>query len=161
MKQNHSASKMLLINLCCCLFMSLCLGGCGNNANVRSTDNRSATRETSDDGSAPATQQSTGRNSELCRKVDSCGCQTYEQCMAAFENDPYIDQEGVRECMVKSSCQSLCAGKPDGCPGVNRGAGNPGTDSRRSNCAAIPCSKSSDCPSDCYGGCDGVICYSF
>jgi hypothetical protein len=81
--------------------------------------------------------------------------------MAQIGSDPAIEQASIGDCMLKSSCQSLCAGHPDGCPKTNTGAGNPSTGSQKSNCSAIPCSRNSDCPSDCYGGCDGVICYSF
>jgi len=99
-------------------------------------------------------------NSELCRKYESCGCISYEDCMRGFENDTNLEKPGVRECMLNSSCESLCANDPDGCKGQQQQNGTGGGASR-SNCSAISCSKNSDCPSDCYGGCDGVRCYSF
>ncbi|HKQ54118.1 MAG TPA: hypothetical protein VJT74_17205 [Pyrinomonadaceae bacterium] len=104
-------------------------------------------------------------NAELCQKIASCGCGTYEDCMQGAANAPALKQPGIRECMLKSSCESLCLKVPDGC--INEGGGGGqtgaggGSTGGRSNCAAIKCSKNSDCPSDCYGGCDGVICYSF
>lgn len=175
MKRNHSALKMLLVKLCCCLCLSAAVVGCGNNANVRSTDNRSTsptgeTRDdsgatsqpTSDDAGASPSQQTTGSKAEeVCRKYELCGCQRFDECMAQISRDPAIERPGIGDCMLKSSCQSLCAGQPDGCPKTNTGAGNPAPGSQRSNCATISCTRSSDCPSDCYGGCDGVICYSF
>jgi hypothetical protein len=167
-------SRMLLIRSCGCLLLATALAACAGNANTGGTDNRasspsgetrdnsSATSQTaSDDSSAPATQDSAGRNAEVCRKYDSCGCQKYDECMAALENDAYIDGPGVRECLLKSSCASLCANRADGCSGTN-GAGNPSTAPRQTNCAAIPCGKNSDCPTECYGGCgDFRVCLSF
>lgn len=181
MNERHGALKRLLVRVCCCFFLSVALAGCANNANVSRTDNRSSTdnrstssssgsqdnsasttRETSDDGSAPATQASGGRNAEVCRKYDSCGCQKYDDCMADLENSASIDKPGVRECLLKSSCQSLCAGSADGCSDTNTGAGNPSTVPQRTNCAALYCSKNSDCPTECYGGCGpSRVCLSF
>ena len=92
---------------------------------------------------------------EICRRYEECGCQSYESCLEQLENDSTPDEAGIKECILNSSCQSLCAGKPDGCP--NRKTDSP----RKSNCAAVSCSKNSDCPGDCHGGCDGVRCYSF
>ncbi|HJU55729.1 MAG TPA: hypothetical protein VJ715_14190 [Pyrinomonadaceae bacterium] len=103
-------------------------------------------------------------NAELCRKYDACGCQAYDDCMKAAADSPSLNKPGVRECMLKSSCESLCLGVPDACinqvGGGQSGSGGAGGQ-QRSNCSAIRCGKNSDCPSDCYGGCDGVICYSF
>ncbi|HEX8494847.1 MAG TPA: hypothetical protein VF658_18540 [Pyrinomonadaceae bacterium] len=149
MKPRYIAIRMLLVKLCVCLCVSAALVGCVNNANVQSTDNRSASRG------------GESRAEEVCRRYASCGCQSFDDCMSQIGSDPAIDQPGIGDCMLKSSCQSLCAGRPDGCPKTGTGAGNPGGGQQRSNCSAIPCSKNSDCPSDCYGGCDGVICYSF
>jgi hypothetical protein len=113
-----------------------------------------------DGNSRSTTKPKDDRNAELCRKYDSCGCQSYDDCMAAAENEPNLEKPGIRECMLASSCDSLCAGKPDGCIGGASG-GDGSAAPGRSNCAAISCSKDSDCPSDCYGGCNGVICLSF
>lgn len=170
MKRRHGRVKMLLVRLCCCLLLSGAFAGCGNNANVSSTDNRSSSTSTdgrtqnnggatsqqaNDDGSAPATQQSAGSMAEeICRKYDSCGCQPFAQCMEQIGNDPSIERAGRGDCLLKSSCQSLCANSPDGCAKTDTGP-------QKSNCSAISCSKNSDCPADCYGGCDGVICYAF
>ncbi len=164
----HSGAKMLLIRLCCCLLLSAAAFGCGNNANGGNADNRSQSspagrpednggafpRPTSDDASAPATQQSAGSKAEeVCRKYEACGCQAFAQCMDDIRNNPSVEGE-AGACLLKSSCQSLCANNPDGCPKTNSGP-------QKSNCSAISCSKNSDCPADCYGGCDGVICYAF
>ncbi|MBD0325733.1 MAG: hypothetical protein ICV68_04845 [Pyrinomonadaceae bacterium] len=169
MKHKDDRAKMLLIRLCCCLLLSAVAVGCGDNANVSNADNRSSSTPTSrnqdnggarakptnDDSGAPFTQQTAGTKAEeACRRYESCGCQSFAQCMAEIGNDPSIEA-GIGDCMIKSSCESLCAGKPDGCPKTNSGG------PQRSNCSAIPCSKNSDCPADCYGGCDGVICYAF
>jgi hypothetical protein len=160
-------TKMLVVRLCGCLLLAAVVAGCGNNANVSNADNRSqstsssrtqdnggATAQPTSDDSGAVTQQTAGSKAEeACRKYESCGCQAFAQCMEQIGNDPSIEA-GIGDCMIKSSCQSLCAGKPDGCPKTSTGP-------QKSNCSAIPCSKNSDCPSDCYGGCDGVICYAF
>ena len=102
-------------------------------------------------------------NEELCRKYAACGCEPFADCMKNAARAPDLDKPGVRECMLRSSCESLCRGVPDGCVKEGGGGGQPGAGGggTRSNCTAIRCSQNSDCPSDCYGGCDGVICYSF
>jgi hypothetical protein len=134
---------------CCLLLLTLALAACKPGAN--------AGNERASAGGAGGNEV----NSELCRKYDSCGCQSYADCMKGAAESPALDKPGIRECMLKSSCESLCLGVPDGC--VNQGGGQSGSGGTggRSNCAAIRCSKNSDCPSDCYGGCDGTICYSF
>ncbi|HWS99004.1 MAG TPA: hypothetical protein VN256_01950 [Pyrinomonadaceae bacterium] len=138
---------------CCLLLMALALAACKQGAN---------------NGNASTGGAAGGEvNAELCRKYDSCGCESYEDCMKNAARAADLDKPGVRECMLKSSCESLCLGFPDGCfkegggGGQQPGAGGAGGGQQRSNCTAIRCSKNSDCPSDCYGGCDGVICYSF
>ncbi len=138
---------------CCLLLLTLLLAACKPGANA-------------DKGNASAGGAGGGEvNAELCRKYESCGCESYEDCMRNAAKAPDLDKPGVRECMLKSSCESLCLGFPDGCVkqggGGQPGAGGAGGGQGRSNCTAIRCSKNSDCPSDCYGGCDGVICYSF
>lgn len=115
----------------------------------------------SDGNSDSARKTKGGPNAELCRKYDSCGCQAYDDCMAEAEDSQDLEKPGVRECMLQSSCESLCAGKPDGCLGQSKPGRSGSTGAERSNCAAISCSRNEDCPSDCYGGCDGVRCYSF
>jgi hypothetical protein len=172
MKQRRSVSQVFLVRLCCWLLLPVMLSGCENKGNVSSTDNRSSSssgsrvednggassQTASDDGGSSSSQQSAGSKAEeVCRKYDSCGCQKFEQCIAEIGNDPSIAQAGIGDCMLKSSCQSLCSGHPDGCPKTNTAGGSP----PKSNCSAISCSKNSDCPSDCFGGCDGVICYAF
>jgi hypothetical protein len=135
---------------CCLLLLAVALAACKPGANA---GNSRASAEGAEGNEV---------NAELCRKYASCGCQSYEDCMKGAANSPALRQTGIRECMLKSSCESLCLGVPDACinesGGQQPGAGGTGG---RSNCAAIRCSKNSDCPSDCYGGCDGVICYSF
>lgn len=102
-------------------------------------------------------------NVELCRKYEACGCEKFTKCMQEAASAPDLQKPGVRECMLKSSCQSLCAGHPDGCLS-NPGGGSQGagTAPRQTNCAGIPCSKNSDCPVGCTGGCgDMGYCLSF
>jgi hypothetical protein len=143
-------TKRLVIKLCYLLLLLSVLLACrlgGDNSSRRSS---SSDRKSKD-----------GPNAELCRKYDSCGCQSYDQCMEKAEGEPNLEKPGVRECMLNSSCESLCAGKPDGCTGGSSSGQGGDTTPRRSDCANIQCSKNSDCPSDCYGGCDGVRCYSF
>jgi hypothetical protein len=148
MQMRVSRTKSSLAKLCCLFLLFVILVACKLTGGLGDNDNGS-TSSVRDD-----------RNAELCRKIDSCGCQSYDDCMTLFENDQNLEKPGVRECMLNSSCDSLCAGKPDGCGG-GASKGNGSTVPERSNCAAIPCSNNSDCPSDCYGGCDGVRCYSF
>lgn len=93
---------------------------------------------------------------KICKKYAACGCQSYKSCMEDLENDPTPDEPGILECILNSSCKSLCAGKPD-CGGNRPGSNQP----KRSNCSQIRCNKDSDCPGDCYGGCSEGRCYSF
>jgi hypothetical protein len=120
------------------------------NSGRAQSENKPAT-DTSDEQ-----RESDGPNAALCKKYDECGCQAYDDCIAGLKGDQNIDKPGVRDCLMLSSCQSLCANQPDGC----KGGGNSGTQ-QRSNCAAIRCSRNSDCPSDCYGGCKEGLCYMF
>src|SRR5215213_3836708 len=137
--------------LCCFLLMMMaCLLAC-----------RLSGGGADDNGGNSAQDDSDSPNVQLCKKYDSCGCQSYKDCIAAAKNSPALEKPGVRECMLASSCESLCAGKPDACMGQSAGEGGSSTTPQKSNCSAISCSKNSDCPSDCYGGCDGVRCYSF
>lgn len=147
-----------VVKACCFLLLFAVLVACRLGGDSRSENNSNRRRETSSNSSSKS-KTTNEANAELCRKYDSCGCQSYDDCMSALDNDPNIDKPGLRECMLNSSCQSLCAGKPDGCTGKSGSGGTQGP--TRSNCAEIPCSKNSDCPADCYGGCDGVRCYSF
>ena len=138
------------LNLCCFLLLSLALMACQKGTDANSTANA--------EGAGDAA------NAELCRKYEACGCQKFAQCMEQAANSPELQKPGVRECMLKSSCQSLCAGHPDACingTGGQQGAGTSPGQPQRSDCSHIRCSQNTDCPSDCYGGCDGVICYSF
>lgn len=163
MKEIRGKTGDAIFKALCFLLLFAALVACRLGTDSRSdesSNNRS--RERSSSSSSSSSSKSDGKNeanAELCRKYDSCGCQSYDDCMSALENDPNIDKPGLRECMLSSSCQSLCAGKPDGCVSSSGQGGSQGP--TRSNCAEIPCSKKSDCPSDCYGGCDGVRCYSF
>ena len=140
-----------------CLFLLMCLALAACKPGANAGRDQASAGGVGGDGEV---------NSELCRKYDACGCESYEDCMKNAAKAPDLDKPGIRECMLKSSCESLCLGFPDGCVkqggGAQPGAGGTGGGGQqRSNCAAIKCSKNSDCPSDCYGGCDGVICYSF
>ena len=93
---------------------------------------------------------------KICKKYAACGCQSYESCMRDLKNDPTPDEPGILECILASSCKSLCAGKPD-CGGSRSGRSQP----KRSNCSQVRCSRDSDCPGDCHGGCSEGRCYSF
>ncbi len=145
MRKRKVYMRSLLAKLCCFSLILAALLACRLTSN---SDDKSSTRSGKD-----------GPNVELCKKYESCGCQSYDECIAQAEKSEDLNKPGVRECMLKSSCDSLCAGKPDGCGGNSGSKGS--TMPERSNCAAISCSRDSDCPSDCYGGCNGVICLSF
>ena len=159
-------AKKAQITLCGFFLLSLALISCqpsGNTSNSQSaaTPAGTAGRSTGTSSGDEATAKD-NLYSELCRKYDSCGCQKYDDCMAQAANSPALEDATLRACMTKSSCASLCAGRPDGCLSQGSGGGGgPSTGQQRSNCAAIPCSKDSDCPSDCYGRCNGTICLSF
>ena len=95
----------------------------------------------------------------VCRKYDECGSQDYEDCIEQAENLYYEDE--VWACMLDSSCESLRAGKPDACI---KGENNPQTTDtlpKRSDCYGTTCTRNSDCPGDCYGGCKEGHCYMF
>ena len=146
MENYEGRTKRLMTTLCCLFLLLATLLACRLGGDRGS--NSSSERKSRD-----------GPNAQLCRKFESCGCQSYDDCMEKAEGDQNLEKPGVRECMLDSSCGSLCAGKPDGCTGSSSGQGD--TTPKRSDCSHIQCSKNSDCPSDCYGGCDGVRCYSF
>lgn len=94
---------------------------------------------------------------KVCKKYESCGCQSYEKCMQDAEEGNFSDE--TLECILKSSCKSLCAGNPDGCAGSGN---NPGTgEPEKPHCPQIKCNKNSDCPMGCYGGCSGGHCLLF
>jgi len=143
------ASKKALAMFICFFSLGLALVACkppGNTANGSSASAANSGVE------------------QLCRKIEACGCGSYADCMSQVPNSPSLKDPAVVECMLKSSCESLCAAKPDACfgtPGGTTGGGTSPGQPGRSNCSQIRCSRNSDCPSDCYGGCDGVICYSF
>ena len=143
MKTYEGRTKRLSTTLCCLLLLLAALLACRLGGDRSSSERKSE--------NSP--------NAQLCKKYDSCGCESYDDCMKKAEGEPNLEKPGVRECMLNSSCDSLCAGKPDGCIGTSPSQGD--TTPKRSDCANIQCSQNSDCPSDCYGGCDGVRCYSF
>ena len=147
MDKCEDRTRSLLAKLCCLFLLFMVLVACNLTGGL------------SDDNSSSRSKPKDDRNAELCRKYESCDCQSYDDCMAQAENDQNLEKPGVRECMLNSSCASLCAGKPDGC-GKSSGS-KESTVPERSNCAAIPCRRNSDCPTDCYGGCNGTICLSF
>lgn len=134
--------------LCCLLLLLMALLACRLSAD---NENESATQSAKDEA-----------NAELCKKYDSCGCVSYKACLESSRKDTNLDKPGVRACMLASSCESLCDAKPDGCIGGRAASEGGGAAApQRSDCSSVSCSKNSDCPSDCYGGCDGVRCYSF
>jgi hypothetical protein len=116
-------------------------------SNERKEDSDSPRLETNGDSDNPRV--------EICKRYESCGCQSYESCMQQLENDTTPEEPGVKECIAASTCESLCAGKPDGCP--NRRSQVPETP----NCSGITCSRDSDCPGACHGGCSDGRCYLF
>lgn len=104
-------------------------------------------------------------NAELCKKYEACGCQQFEQCMRDAANTPELQKPEVRECLMKSSCPSLCAGHPDACFAnsgpQDAGTSGPGQVPQKPGCAQIHCTSKSDCPTECYGGCGMGVCLSF
>ncbi len=94
---------------------------------------------------------------KVCRKYDSCGSQSFDDCMAEAENVNYDDE--VYECMLRSSCKSLALGQPDACAGD--GNAPPVYQQKQAACPQIKCSKNADCPGTCYGGCKNGICLLF
>lgn len=111
--------------------------------------------------SKTGTEDATGTDDNLkkkvCKKLESCGCQDYEECMADAEDLDYPD--AVWECMLKSSCESLCAEKPDGC---KKSGDNPKTTAPDvPDCSRTRCSKNGDCPGGCHGGCIDGYCSLF
>lgn len=157
-KERFSAIFQAVCLLLLFAVLVACRFSVGDESN--NSNNRNRSSGSSSSRSSSKSEEGNEANAELCKKYDSCGCQSYDDCMRGLANDRNIETPGVRECMLNSSCQSLCAGKPDGCMGQAGGTGS-GSGPQRSNCASIPCSNKSDCPTDCYGGCDGVRCYSF
>ena len=159
MRSPQARPRRSFLNLCCFPLMLAVVLGCLLSGNRNSDNEKKSSR---DSGSSSSRSSSNSPNAELCRKYESCDCSgfSYSKCVEQLDNDPNVEKPGVRECMLKSSCASLCAGKPDACIGQSTGKGA-GTSGGRSDCSNISCSKNSDCPSDCYGGCDGVRCYSF
>ncbi|MBA2731783.1 MAG: hypothetical protein H0U54_02705 [Acidobacteria bacterium] len=94
---------------------------------------------------------------KVCEKYAACGCQDYEKCIEETGNLKYSDR--AYECVLKSSCESLCAGKPDGCSGAESipQGGVPQTP----DCSRIRCTSNNDCPGGCYGGCSDGYCLLF
>lgn len=156
---NKSASSLSpkLTTACCLLLLLGVLVAC--NISTNDNGNRSPSNRANDNSGSTSASNQDSPNAEVCRKYESCGCAVYDKCIETLENSSDIDKPGVRECMLASSCESLCAGDPDACKRGSNGGST--TAPQKSNCAAISCSKNSDCPADCYGGCDGVRCYSF
>ena len=107
-------------------------------------------------------------NHEICQKYASCGCQGYDDCMADAAGNAELDIPGVRECLMASSCESLCMGQPDGCTGGQAPSGGatsgveiPG-DQSATPCSQIPCEIDGHCPPNC-GSCNEwtKTCYDF
>lgn len=134
------------------------------NTKVEKTDEKTETvkkKKTTKDKPKVEKTSSSGANDDLkkkvCKKYDSCGCQDYDECMAEVENLNYADE--VWECMLKSSCESLCAGDPDGC---KKSGDNPKTTAPDvPNCSQTSCTKNGDCPGGCHGGCIHGYCSLF
>ncbi len=159
MKRVRTETGRTVLKACSFLLLFAVLVACRLGGDRGSENSNNRNRATSSSSSSKS--EGNEANAKLCKKYESCGCQSYGECMRALENDPNIDMPGLRECMMNSSCQSLCAGKPDGCTsksGSGTGAGSGGS----TNCAAISCTKNSDCPTECYGGCGSSgVCLSF
>jgi hypothetical protein len=165
--QKPNSNRKILQAVICLALLFLVIASCSFGDKNKKEDGKS----TQNSGRAqsenkPATERSDeqrendGPNAALCKKIDECGCQSYEDCLASLKDDQNIDKPGVRDCMILSSCKSLCAGDPDACKGGGKQTEGSGIQ-QRSNCAAIRCSRNSDCPSDCYGGCKEGQCYMF
>ena len=165
--QNPNSNRKILQAVICLTLLFLVIASCSfgdknKNEGGKSTSNSGRGQS----GNKPATERSDeqreadGPNAALCKKIDECGCQSYEDCLASLKDDQNIDKPGVRDCMILSSCKSLCAGDPEACKGGGTQTQGSGTQ-QRSNCAAIRCSRNSDCPSDCFGGCKEGLCYMF
>jgi hypothetical protein len=94
---------------------------------------------------------------KACEKYATCGCQEYEKCMEEIGNLNYSDK--AYECVLKSSCESLCSGKPDGCSSAE----SPplGSVPQTPDCSRIRCTSNNDCPGGCYGGCSDGYCLLF
>jgi hypothetical protein len=145
--KKHAAEKMW-VEFCCFLLVGLFLMACQNGGNSNST----ASAQGGDDAA----------NAELCKKIEACGCEKFTQCMQSLASSADVKKPGVRECMMNSTCPSLCAGHPDACFGDSTGSGQgAGTAPPKTSCTNIPCSKSSDCPVGCSGGCELGHCLSF
>jgi hypothetical protein len=155
MKRFVEERSRLTLKACCLLLLLAALIACRLGGDGGSDTGRGKPRASGSGNSR--SEAGDEANAELCRKYESCGCVTYASCMEQFKGDPNLEKPGVRACMLISSCQSLCASDPDACKSGGTGTGS----GARSNCTAISCTKDSDCPADCSGGCDGVRCYSF
>ena len=94
---------------------------------------------------------------QVCRKYDECGSQDYEECMEEAADLYYEDE--VWACMLNSSCESLRAGKPDACMKSNNSQVTTAPDVP--DCSGTTCTRNSDCPGGCHGGCSEGRCYLF
>ena len=168
-KIKNRRKKKLLVNLSVFLLLLSVVLACKlslNNDETRRNVETETIQENSNAGNVNRKNGKTPKNQiaddpdnprvEICKKYESCDCQTYESCMSDLKNDSTPDEPGILECIRNSSCESLCAGKPDGCPRRKTE-----TAPQRSNCSQIRCSRDSDCPGDCHGGCSGGVCYMF
>lgn len=82
----------------------------------------------------------TAQTDAVCKKYDGCGCQPYDECVEVSQTEPTrssLAMPGVRDCLVSSTCESLCAGKPSACTGGAGGGGGGGGGS----CGDITCSE--------------------
>lgn len=94
---------------------------------------------------------------QVCRKYDECGSQDYEECVEQAA-ELYYDDE-VWACMLESSCESLRAGKPDACMKSQNNRSTVAPDVP--DCYGTTCTRNSDCPGGCHGGCSEGRCYLF
>lgn len=94
---------------------------------------------------------------QVCRKYDECGSQDYEECMEQAANLYYGDE--VWACMLDSSCESLREGKPDAC--LKTQNNQPTVVPDVPDCYGTTCTRNSDCPGGCHGGCSEGRCYLF
>ena len=167
--KNYVAGKSW-IKFCALLLLGLILMACQKSGNSNSA--ASSQKGGDSESTTSARDEGDAANAELCKKIEACGCEKFTQCMQEAASTAELQKPGVRECMLKSSCQSLCAGRPDGCLSESGGGSQDAETApepipqtaptpQQLNCGRIRCSRNSDCPAGCSGGCGMGYCLSF